>query len=87
MLLLFLAIIALLIFYKLFREFGRTQKIIINMSEKDREKLKNVIEGVIANSSSSSSPDGKNGHSQPDSRRKRGMRETSGFPRRSGHLS
>ena len=60
MILFVLAIIALLIFYKLFREFGRTQKIIINMSEEDREKLKNVIEGVIANSSSSSSPDEEN---------------------------
>ena len=55
MLLVILVVIALLIFYKLFREFGRTQKIIINMTEEDREKLKNVIEGVIANSSSSSS--------------------------------
>ena len=55
MILLVLAIIALLIFYQLFREFGRTQKIIINMTEEDREKLKNVIEGVIANSSSSES--------------------------------
>ena len=60
MILLVLAIIALLIFYQLFREFGRTQKIIINMTEEDREKLKNVIEGVIANSSSSQPPESEN---------------------------
>lgn len=60
MLLVILVVIALLIFYKLFREFGKTQKIIINMSEEDREKLKNVIEGVIANSSSHTSPDSEN---------------------------
>ncbi len=43
-----LAMAAFLIFYKLFREFGRTQNVIINVSEEDREKLKNVIDGIIA---------------------------------------
>lgn len=50
MLLFILVLIAFLIFYKLFKEFGKTQKIIINMSEGDREKLQNMIEGIIANS-------------------------------------
>ena len=48
MLLYILITIAFLIFFKLFREFGKTREIIINMNDADKEKLKNVIENIVA---------------------------------------
>jgi len=51
MLLLILGIIAFLFFFKLFREFGKTREIIINMNDADKEKLKNVIENIVSQQS------------------------------------
>lgn len=48
MLLYILVAIALLIFLKLFREFGKTREIIINMTDADKEKLQNVIENIVS---------------------------------------
>lgn len=47
MLLLFLILISVLIFFKLFREFGKTQKIIVNLSKTDKEKLQKTLEEII----------------------------------------
>lgn len=47
MLLLFLILISVLIFFKLFREFGKTQKIIVNLSKADKEKLQKALEEII----------------------------------------
>ena len=47
MVLCILAVIAFLIFYKLFKEFGRTQRIIINMGDDDKEKLKGMIDSIL----------------------------------------
>ena len=48
MLLAFLIALAVLIFFKLFREFGKSREIIINMSATDKEKLKKTIEDLVA---------------------------------------
>lgn len=48
MLMYILGIIAFLIFYKLFKEFGKTQEIIVNMTDADKEKIKNVIENIAS---------------------------------------
>ncbi len=47
MLLLFLILISVLIFFKLFKEFGKTQRIIVNLSESDKEKLQKTLEEII----------------------------------------
>lgn len=48
MLLVVLGLIAFLIFFKLFKEFGKTREIIINMNDADKEKLKNFIENIVS---------------------------------------
>lgn len=48
MLLVVLGLTAFLIFFKLFREFGKTREIIINMNDADKEKLKNFIENIVS---------------------------------------
>lgn len=47
MFLIFLVLLSILIFFKLFREFGKTQKIIVNLSEADKEKLQKTLEQII----------------------------------------
>lgn len=47
MLSIFLILITVLIFFKLFREFGKTQKIIVNLTEADKEKLQKTLEQII----------------------------------------
>lgn len=47
MFLIFLVLLSILIFFKLFREFGKTQKIIVNLSEEDKEKLQKTLEQII----------------------------------------
>lgn len=48
MLLTFLIVLTALIFFKLFKEFGKSREIIINMSPDDKEKLKKAIENFVA---------------------------------------
>lgn len=47
MFLIFLVLLSILIFFKLFREFGKTQKIIVNLSEADKEKLQKTLEQIM----------------------------------------
>ena len=55
MILFILILVAFLVFFKLFKEFGKTQKIIIDMSEEDKNKLANMIDSIIAKQSDKSS--------------------------------
>ena len=48
MFLLFLASVAFLIFYKLFKEFGKAHEIIINVNEEDEKKLKSIIGDIMS---------------------------------------
>lgn len=47
MLLVFLILISILIFFKLFREFGKTHRIVVDLSEADKEKLQKTLEQII----------------------------------------
>lgn len=47
MLLVFLILISILIFFKLFREFGKAHKIVVDLSEADKEKLQKTLEQII----------------------------------------
>ncbi len=43
----FLLLIAFFIFFKLFREFGKTHQVIVNLSESDKEKLQKTLEEIL----------------------------------------
>lgn len=47
MLLFVLILISVLIFWKLFNEFGKTHKIVVNLSESDRKKLEQTLDKII----------------------------------------
>jgi predicted lipid-binding transport protein (Tim44 family) len=40
-------LISILLFYKLFKEFGRTREVFINLSDVDKEKIKKAIEQIV----------------------------------------
>lgn len=48
MLLVFLIVLSVLIFFRLFRAFGNPEKIIVSMDPEDREKLKELVEKVVS---------------------------------------
>lgn len=52
-----LLIIAVLVFLKLFREFGRSRKVMLNLSEADKEKLQKTLEEIMPVNLNEQKPD------------------------------